>query len=63
MRCVLTCLILGLATATAEIPVIFMTAKSQGFERDLGLSFGAIGYIIKPFDALALGTRVRELLG
>lgn len=58
-----TCAALKADPATAGIPVIFMTAKSQGFERDLGLASGALGYIIKPFDALTLGARVRELLG
>lgn len=58
-----TCAALKADPATSDIPVIFMTAKSQGFERDLGLASGALGYIIKPFDALTLGTRVRELLG
>lgn len=58
-----TCAALKADSATADIPVIFMTAKSQGFERDLGLASGALGYIIKPFDALTLGTRIREMLG
>ena len=38
---------------TAGVPVILKT----------GLSMGAVGYITKPFDALTLGDRVRELLG
>lgn len=58
-----TCAALKSNPATADIPVIFMTAKSQGFERDKGLASGALGYIIKPFDALTLGDRIRELLG
>lgn len=58
-----TCAALKTDPATADIPVIFMTAKSQGFERDHGLATGALGYIIKPFDALTLGDRIRELLG
>lgn len=48
---------------TAAIPVIFLTARSQEQELKTGLSMGAIGYITKPFDALTLGDRVRELLG
>lgn len=50
-------------SATAGIPVIFLTARSQEQELKTGLSMGAIGYITKPFDALTLGERVRELLG
>lgn len=49
-------------SATADIPVIFLTARSQQAEIARGLSLGAIGYIVKPFDALTLGTQVRELL-
>ena len=49
--------------ATVDIPVIFLTARSQEGELQPGLSIGAIGYITKPFDALALGARVLELLG
>lgn len=57
-----TCAALKADPATADIPVVFMTAKSQGFERDRGLATGALGYIVKPFDALTLGDRVREIL-
>ena len=48
--------------ATRGIPVIFLTAKAQESEIAKGLSLGALGYITKPFDALTLGNRVRELL-
>ncbi len=48
---------------TAAIPIIFMTARSQESEIARGLALGAIGYIVKPFDALALGQQVRDLLG
>lgn len=48
---------------TAAIPVIFLTARSQESEIKRGLEVGALGYIVKPFDALTLGSRLRELLG
>lgn len=48
--------------ATQDIPVIFLTARSQEAEIRRGLQLGAIGYITKPFDALDLGRQVRELL-
>ena len=48
---------------TAGVPVIFLTARTQEQELKTGLGLGAIGYITKPFDALTLGSRVRELLG
>lgn len=49
--------------ATAAIPVIFITARSQRAEVAGGLALGAAGYIVKPFDALTLGDDVRALLG
>src|SRR5882762_4894496 len=48
--------------ATSDIPVIFLTAKTQEAEIREGLALGAVGYITKPFDALTLGARIRELL-
>ena len=48
---------------TAAIPVVFFTARSQESEIRRGFEVGALGYITKPFDALTLGARLRELLG
>ena len=48
--------------ATAGIPVVFLTAKSQESEIRRGLELGALGYITKPFDALTLGSQLRALL-
>lgn len=36
---------------TRNIPVIFLTAKNAQNDLDEGYSVGAIGYIVKPFDA------------
>jgi DNA-binding response OmpR family regulator len=47
---------------TTNIPVIFLTARSQQAEIARGLAMGAAGYIVKPFDALTLGDDVRALL-
>ena len=58
-----TCAKLRENPETADIPIVFMTAKSQGFEIERGLSLGAAGYIVKPFDALTLGAQLREILG
>lgn len=57
-----TCVRLRSNPATADLPIIFITAKSQGFEVERGLALGARGYIIKPFDALTLGDQLRQLL-
>jgi len=48
---------------TGTIPVIFMTARAEQAEIARGLAVGAAGFIRKPFDALALGAQVREMLG
>lgn len=57
-----TCTRLKADPATRDIPVIFLTARSQEAEIQQGLRLGAIGYITKPFDALDLGRQVLELL-
>lgn len=58
-----TCAKLRENPETSDIPIVFMTAKSQGFEIERGLSLGAAGYIVKPFDALTLGEQLRDILG
>lgn len=57
-----TCARLKEDPATRHIPVIFMTARSQEAEIQRGLGLGAAGYILKPFDALTLGSQVRAIL-
>lgn len=44
---------------TMDVPIIFVTALSQTIENVLhGYSVGAIDYIIKPFDAFILNSKV-----
>jgi CheY-like chemotaxis protein len=57
-----TCRRLKADPATADIPVIFLTARVQEAEVARALALGAAGCIGKPFDALTLGQRVRELV-
>jgi DNA-binding response OmpR family regulator len=57
-----TCRQLKADPATAGVPIIFLTAKSQEQEIARGLALGATGYITKPFDALGLGAQIRALL-
>lgn len=57
-----TCRQLKADPITAGIPIIFLTAKSQEAEIQRGLSLGAAGYVTKPFDALALGEQVRDII-
>ncbi|HZG45720.1 MAG TPA: response regulator [Allosphingosinicella sp.] len=49
------------APATASIPIIFITARTQAQEVEGFLALGAIGVIAKPFDPMQLGSQVREL--
>src|SRR6478672_3444175 len=57
-----TCRRLKADPATAAMPVIFLTAKSQEAEIQRGLSLGAAGYVTKPFDALTLGQHVKDIV-
>ena len=45
-----------------NIPVIFLSAKSETSDKILGLSVGADDYITKPFDSGELIARVRSQL-
>jgi len=44
-----------------QIPIIMLTAKSEEFDRVLGLELGADDYITKPFSVRELVTRVKVL--
>jgi CheY-like chemotaxis protein len=57
-----TCRRLKQDPALREIPVIFLTAKSQESEVRKGLALGAIGYLIKPFNPMSLAAEIREIL-
>jgi two-component system OmpR family response regulator len=45
---------------TANIPVIFMTARAQAREVDHFRALGAVGVIAKPFDPMTLSASVRS---
>lgn len=45
-----------------NIPVIFLTAKSEEFDKVLGLELGADDYITKPFSVRELVARVKAVL-
>lgn len=44
------------------VPVIFLTAKSEDYERIMGLDYGADDYIVKPFSLGELMARIRAVL-
>lgn len=48
--------------ATADIPVVFLSAKGQEDEVRGGMKVGAVDYILKPFAPDELIRRVGELL-
>lgn len=49
--------------ATATIPVVFLTARTQVADVEWLESLGARGVIAKPFDPVTLGDDLTELLG
>jgi CheY-like chemotaxis protein len=49
--------------STAEIPVVFLTAKVQPSERERFASLGAKAVLSKPFDPLTLASEVAQALG
>ena len=49
--------------ATAEIPVVMLTARAQETDREVGMAAGASHYFTKPFSPVALLSKVTEVLG
>jgi CheY-like chemotaxis protein len=47
---------------TADIPVVFMTARARSRELDLLHSLGAVGVIPKPFDPMMLAALLRGFI-
>ncbi|MGH9398230.1 MAG: response regulator [Terriglobia bacterium] len=45
-----------------NLPVIFLTAKGEEFDRVLGLELGADDYVVKPFSPRELVARIRAVL-
>jgi DNA-binding response OmpR family regulator len=48
--------------ATAAIPVILLSARSQEFDVETGIASGAADYIVKPFSPRELVDRVGAVL-
>jgi DNA-binding response OmpR family regulator len=48
--------------ATARIPVILLSARSQEFDVETGIASGAADYIVKPFSPRELLARVNAVL-
>ena len=47
---------------TAEIPIIFLTARAEFRDRARGLDIGGVEYVTKPFNPVELAPLVRDLL-
>ncbi len=47
---------------TSAVPIIMLTAKSDTFDKVLGLELGADDYMTKPFEAKELLARVKAVL-
>jgi DNA-binding response OmpR family regulator len=54
---------LKLDPETADVPVIFLSAKTGKEHVDRGLSLGAQGYVTKPFDPEQLVDMIEEVAG
>jgi DNA-binding response OmpR family regulator len=53
---------LAAAPETREIPILFLSARSDRSDEERGHEVGGLGYIRKPFDPNELIDRVREVL-
>ena len=47
---------------TSNVPIIMITARSEDFERIMGLDIGADDYIVKPFSGGEVMARIRAIL-
>jgi CheY-like chemotaxis protein len=50
------------APATAHVPVVFITARTQPQDRERLLQLGAVAVIAKPFDPMTLAKELRAAL-
>ncbi len=46
----------------STVPIIMLTARSEGVDKLIGFESGADDYVTKPFDILELKARIRALL-
>ena len=49
-------------TATAQMPILLLTAKGSEYDKVVGLDSGADDYLAKPFGIMELLARIRALL-
>lgn len=46
----------------SDVPILMLTARTEGTDRVVGLELGADDYLIKPFDPRELVARIRAIL-
>ena len=56
------CRILKSDSATAQMPILMLTAKAEEIDRIVGLEFGADDYVTKPFSPREIVLRIRAIL-
>ncbi|MDR2745202.1 MAG: response regulator transcription factor [Desulfovibrio sp.] len=56
------CKALQRSAATADIPVLMLTARGEEMDRVVGLELGAADYVVKPFSLREVMLRVRAVL-
>jgi DNA-binding response OmpR family regulator len=47
--------------ATARVPIVFLSARTQDEDRRRGEELGVAGYVTKPFDPADLVATIRKL--
>jgi CheY-like chemotaxis protein len=58
-----TCRRLKADPATTNVPVVFLTARTQRAEIEQALTIGAVACLMKPFDPMTLAAELRAALG
>src|SRR5256884_7436700 len=56
------CRILKSDTATAQMPILMLTARAEEIDRIVGLEFGADDYVTKPFSPREVVLRIKAIL-
>jgi two-component system alkaline phosphatase synthesis response regulator PhoP len=49
-------------SATAKVPILFLTARGEVADKVVGLKLGGDDYLVKPFDMMELTARIEALL-
>lgn len=56
-----TCRHLKLNDNTKDIPIVFLTAKTQVQEIEIYKNIGILGVLVKPFDPSTLASKIQDL--